>query len=273
MELAERQILKVGDLTEHGARLTDGVETVLLPKKECRGLKVGDEVDVFIYLDSEDRPVATRKEPKIKMGEFAPLKVLSVGKIGAFLDWGLDKDLLLPYSEQTTKVMQNRKYLVKLYEDKTGRLAATMKVYPELSTDSPYKAGDWVEGYVYSIRPDLGAFVAVDNKYNGMIKIEDVNDSIHNGETVKVRVVEVRPDGKLQLSPIKKAYKEINSDAKMILERIIKSGGFIPYNDKSSPEEIRAEFDISKGAFKKAVGRLLKHQLITITDSGIEYRN
>lgn len=270
MKLGTTQNLTVSALDDHGAILTDGEETILLPNKEVEELKEGDNVDVFIYKDSKDRPIATRKTPKLQLGEIAPLKVLSTTRIGAFLDWGLDKDLLLPFKEQTTKVQEGREYLVQLYEDKTGRLAATMKVYPSLSTDSNYKKGDWVEGYVYQINPKQGAFVAVDNKYNGMIPIDEVNDSVHNGNTVKVRVVEVRPDGKLRLSPTKTAYKEIVPDASKILTLLEINNGFLPFNDKSSPEAIKAEFDISKGAFKKALGHLLKYGFIEQTEDGIK---
>lgn len=269
MKLGERQILEVDSLSEHGAILTDGEETVLLPNKESENLNPGDKVDIFLYRDSEDRPIATKAEPKIKLGEIAPLEVLSTTKIGAFLDWGLEKDLFLPFKEQTVKVAPGRKYLVELYKDKTDRLAATMKIYDKLSTDSNYRVGDWTEGYVYQINPKQGAFIAVDNKYNGMIPMNEVTDEIHNGNTVKVRVVEVRPDGKLRLSPKKIAHKAIIPDASKILTLLEMNNGFLPFNDKSSPEEIKAEFDISKGAFKKAIGHLLKHDLIMQTPDGI----
>lgn len=275
MELGKTQLLNVKEPNKFGLLLEDSEgNTVLLPNKEVRKkYEPGEEVEAFIYMDSEDRPVATLKKPKIELGEFAPLKVVSLNKIGAFLDWGLDKDLFVPYSEQTTKLRQGKKYLVQLYKDKSGRLAATTKVYSKLSTDSPYKKGDWTEGYVYSINPKMGAFVAVDNKYNGMINKNDLNDSVHNGEIVKVRVIDVNRDGKLNLSPIKKAYKEIVPDAVKILNQLKENDGFLPYNDKTAPEVIRAEFDISKGSFKKALGHLLKMNVIKQTDSGIELIN
>lgn len=274
MQIGTTQHMTVDHIAGPGAYLRDeDGELVLLPAKEAGRLKAGEDVEAFVYRDSEDRPVATLKKPKIQLGKFAPLKVLSLTKIGAFLDWGLDKDLLLPYSEQSVKVMQNRKYFVQLYLDKSGRLAATMKVYPKLRTDSPYQKGDWTEGYVYQINPSVGAFVAVDNQYNGLIPKEDINDSVHNGESIKVRVVKVRPDGKLQLSPIKKAYKEINTDAVKILTALKNNGGKLPYNDKTAPEVIRAEFDISKGSFKKALGHLLKAGQIVQSEDGIELKD
>lgn len=271
MELGKIQKLKVKELIKFGALLEDKAgKTVLLPNKEVEELKPGEEVEVFIYNDSEDRPIATRKRPKILLNEIAPLKVLSNTKVGAFLDWGLEKDLLMPFAEQITNITPNRTYLVKLYLDKSGRLAATSKIYDHLLTNSPYKKGDWVEGYVYNINPRYGAFIAVDNKYHGMINYEDMNESVHNGEKLKLRVVDITDDGKLRLSPIKKAYKEIFPDAVTILKTLKQNKGFIPYNDKSSPESIRAEFNISKGAFKKAVGYLLKNNYIRQTEEGIE---
>lgn len=272
MKIGKTQTLKVKERSNYGLVLKDDEgNTILLPNKEVRkNYAPEEEVEVFLYLDSEDRPVATLRKPKIELGGFAPLKAVSVNKVGAFLDWGLDKDLFLPYSEQNAKIRPGRTYLVQLYEDKSGRLAATTKVYPKLRTDSPYKAGDWTEGYVYNINPRIGAFVAVDNQYNGMINKNDLNDSVHVGETVKVRVTEKTRDGKLTLSPIKKAYKEIVPDSVKIVNRLKENNGFLPFNDKSNPETIRAEFDISKGSFKKALGHLLKMKIIKQTDDGIE---
>ena len=276
MKLGTKQKMTVERVGEHGAFLAETPgdrQTVLLPgselRREHRELETGDEFEVFLYKDTEDRPTATLKTPKIELGGFAPLKVKTVTGIGAFLDWGLDKDLLLPYSEQTVKVMQGRDYLVSLYEDKSGRLAATMKVYPLLATDSKYKKGDWTEGYVYQINPELGAFLAVDNRYNGMIRKEDLNETVKNGRTVRVRVTGIRKDGKLMLSPVKKAYKEIGHDAESVLTALNLSRGFLPYNDKSDAEEIRQAFGISKGAFKKALGHLLKEGLVEQTEDGI----
>ena len=276
MKLGTKQKMTVERVGEHGAFLAETPgdrQTVLLPgselRREHRELEPGDELEVFLYKYTEARPTATLKTPKIELGGFAPLKVKTVTGIGAFLDWGLDKDLLLPYSEQTVKVMQGRDYLVSLYEDKSGRLAATMKVYPLLATDSKYKKGDWTEGYVYQINPELGAFLAVDNRYNGMIRKEDLNETVKNGRTVRVRVTGIRKDGKLMLSPVKKAYKEIGHDAESVLTALNLSRGFLPYNDKSDAEEIRQAFGISKGAFKKALGHLLKEGLVEQTEDGI----
>ncbi len=274
MKLGLTQTLKVKEINEHGAVLVDENEKeVLLPGKEAAGLTEDDQVDVFIYRDSEDRLVATTSKPKIKLGEIKPLKAVQNTKIGAFLDWGLDKDLLLPFSEQLIKIEPGKEYLVRLYEDKSGRLAASTKVYDYLERYSPYKKGDWVEGYVYQINPKFGAFIAVDNKYSGMVRKEDMNNDIRNGKTVRLRVVDVTKDGKLTLSPVRRAHKEILPDAKKLLLALRENHGFIPFNDKSDPADIRREFNMSKAAFKKALGLLLKNRLVVQTEDGIRRTN
>lgn len=246
-------------------------ETVLLPGKEMpEHAKAGDPLEVFIYRDSSDRPIATLRRPLIQMDEFVPLKVVDITRIGAFLDWGLEKDLLLPYSEQTVRVQIGRKYMVSLYVDKSGRLCATMKIYPKLTCATPYQTGDWVEGYVYQINPEMGAFVAVDCKYHGLIPRREIAAAdVHCGDFVKARVTEVRRDGKLALSPNRKAYKEIPADSKRVYDRLVKAGGFLPYNDKTPPAVIAKEFGMSKASFKRAAGHLLKIHRIRLDSKGM----
>ena len=274
IEIGKVQTLTIERLTPIGAYLSDGFDTtdvVLLPEKEVpKNIRTGDQIEVFIYRDSKDRLISTIREPKIQLGEFAALKVADVTKVGAFLDWGLEKDLLLPYNEQTVKVQKGRDYLVNLYTDKSDRLCATMKIYPLLKVDAPYKMGDWIEGYVYQINPEIGAFVAIDNLYHGLILIKDANSDIHCGEKIHARVSEIRNDGKLVLSPNKKAYKEIPKDAIVILTKLNESQGFLPYNDKTDAFVIKKEFNMSKSSFKRAVGKLLKEKKIRITERGIE---
>lgn len=275
MEIGKRNNLRLDRFTGVGAYLTEegqsgNREGVLLPKKEIRReMKIGDVLDVFVYLDSDDRPIATLRDPKIHLGETAVLRVKDMGKVGAFMDWGLEKDLLLPHSEQHDHVKRGKDYLVYLYADKSGRLCVTTKVYDHLRSDPPYKAGDWVHGYVYQIQGKLGAFVAVDNKYHGMVQAKDMDPDIHTGTVIKCRVIEVRRDGKMVLSHKKKAYREIPLDASKILMRLEKSGGSLPYNDKTKPEIIAREFGMSKASFKRALGRLLKMHRITQTSQGI----
>ena len=183
IEIGKVQTLTIERLTPIGAYLSDGFDTtdvVLLPEKEvAKNSRAGDQIDVFVYRDSKDRLISTTREPKIQVGEFAALKVADVTKVGAFLDWGLEKDLLLPYNEQTVKVQKGRDYLVNLYTDKSDRLCATMKIYPLLKVDAPYKMGDWIEGYAYQINPEIGAFVAIDNLDDGLILIKGANSDIH----------------------------------------------------------------------------------------------
>ncbi len=204
------------------------------------------------------------------MGETAVLKVKEVGKIGAFLDMGLEKDLLLPFKEQSHKVRPGEECLVALYVDKSNRLAATMKVYSYMNNESPYKKDDKVSGTVYEINETLGAFVAVDNRFYGLIPAKELFEDIHRGDVVEARVVKVREDGKLDLSPREKAYLQMDTDSQIVLKRIEELGGALSFNDKASPETIKKEFHLSKNAFKRAVGRLLKEGKVKITEKTIE---
>ncbi len=183
---------------------------------------------------------------------------------------GLEKDLLLPFKEQTHRVRAGEECLVALYVDKSMRLAATMKVYPYMSNESPYKKDDKVTGTVYEINENLGAFVAVDNKYYGLIPDKELYGDIHEGDQVEARVLKVREDGKLDLSPREKAYVQMDADSKLVLKVIDEYEGVLPFNDKVSPEIIKREFHLSKNAFKRAVGRLLKEGKIKITEKTIE---
>ena len=243
---------------------------MLLPRKQVpEGTKLGDRLTVFIYKDSEDRLIATVAEPKLEVGGTAVLKVKEVAKIGAFLDMGLEKDLLLPFKEQNHKVRAGEECLVALYVDKSGRLAATMKVYPYLSSDAPYQKDAWVTARVYEINENLGVFVAVDDKYFGLIPIKEVYAKCQPGEVVRARVTKVREDGKLDLSLREKAYLQMNSDVEAILKVIDEFDGVLPFNDRVSPEVIKREFHLSKNAFKRAVGHLLKEGKIEITETSI----
>ncbi len=277
IEIGQLQELVIDRIAKIGPYLVDPSDTkeeknaVLMPQKEMpKGAKVGDTLKVFVYLDSSDRPIATLRQPKIMMGESAPLKVVAITKVGAFMDWGLEKDILLPFSEQITKVQIGREYLVNLYLDKSSRLCATMKVYPKLLADSTYSEGDWVEGYIYQINPEMGAFVAVDCKYHGLVPEKELPGAdLHCGDRIKARISQVRKDGKLVLSPNRKAYKEIPHDSKVVLDRLVAAGGSLPFNDKTPPARITKEFGMSKASFKRAIGHLLKTRKIKITSTGI----
>ena len=270
MRLGEKQVLTVVKKVDFGVYLGSDEERVLLPKKQVpEEIEVGDPVEVFLYKDSSDRMIATTKEPQLTLGNLAVLEVVDVGRIGAFLDWGLEKDLLLPFKEQTTKVEKGDRCLVSLYIDKSGRLCATMKVYPLLRTDSPYQKDDIVKGTIYEISRDFGVFVAVDDQYSALIPKREVYGRMHIGQQVEARVTDVKADGKLDLSVRNKIPEQMDADAQMVLERMEKNGGEIPFTDKADPERIRNEFGMSKAAFKRAVGRLLKQGKIRIDETKI----
>ena len=274
IELGKRQLLTVVREKEFGVYLAENIKdetAVLLPGKQVSaGTRVGDRLEVFIYRDSEDRLIATTREPKLQVGETAVLTVKETGKIGAFLDMGLEKDVLLPFKEQTERVRPGRQCLAALYVDKSGRLAATMKVHPYLSGDSPYEKDDRVSGMVYEVSPQIGAFVAVDGRYYGLIPAKEFFGNVRPGDTVQARVTKVRDDGKLDLSLNEKAHIQMNTDAETVMEALEARGGVLPFTDKADPEIIRQEFAMSKNAFKRAVGHLLKEGRVRITGKTIE---
>lgn len=275
IRLGEKQELKIVRQVEFGVYLAVSAEEmedrVLLPRKQVpEGAKEGDKVTVFIYRDSRDRLIATVREPKLQMGQVAELTVAQTGKIGAFLDWGLEKDLLLPFKQQRGRVEQGDRVLVSLYIDKSDRLCATMNVYDNLRTDSPYGKEDRVKGRVYEMSDNFGAFVAVDNLYSGLIPRKELYGDVELGRDVTARVVQVREDGKLTLSIRDKAYLQMDRDAEVLLTMLNKRGGTIPFNDKASPELILRETGMSKNEFKRAVGRLLKERKIQITGDAIQ---
>lgn len=276
IELGKRQELIVVKQVEFGVYLgesSNSEERILLPKKQVpEGTKLNDRIEVFVYKDSSDRMIATVNEPKLELGQLAVLEVLEVGKIGAFLDWGLEKDLLLPFKEQTNRVKQNDQCLVALYIDKSQRLCATMNVYEYLELNSPYQKEDRVTGIIYEKSEEFGFFVAVDNKYSALISKKESYGKLNIGDQIKARVINVKPDGKLDLSVREKAYLQMDTDANLIMDVISKKGGVLPFNDKASPEIIKQEFNLSKNAFKRAVGRLLKEGAIEITEDRIKRR-
>ena len=274
LRLGEKQQLEIVKKVDFGVYLAEeGMgqeERVLLPAKQVpEGSKVGDILEVFLYRDSQDRLIATTRQPALVLGQTAELTVVQTGRIGAFLDWGLEKDLLLPFKEQKKKVNTGDKVLVSLYIDKSKRLCATMNVYPNLRTDSPYQKDDRVRGRVYEISGNFGAFVAVDNQYSGLIPKKELYGRVELGEDVEARVVKVHEDGKLELSIREKAYIQMEKDAQELLSLLEQKGGRLPFNDKSSPEIIRQNTGMSKNEVKRAVGNLLKAGKIEIAENAI----
>lgn len=272
LEIGKRQLLTIVKKVEFGVYLAkereaDPEEKVLLPRKEVpENAQIGDEIEVFLYRDSKDRMIATVRQPKLSLGEVALLPVKENGKIGAFLDWGLEKDLLLPFREQVRKVRPGEKCLVALYLDKSKRLCATMKVYHYLRTDSPYEKDQKVTGTLYEISDNFGAFVAVDNCYSALIPKKEPLGNARVGDTVEARVTEVLKDGKLSLSLREKAYIQMNEDAQKLLKLLEEQGGGLPVGDKSSPEKINELTGMSKKEFKRAAGNLYKQRLIKVEE-------
>ena len=268
--LGKKRRLMIVKEVEFGVYLGNKDDKVLLPKKQVpKDVEVGDPVEVFLYKDSSDRLIATTQEPKITLDKLAVLKVADTGRIGAFLDWGLEKDLLLPFKEQTAKVKKGDEVLVALYVDKSGRLCATMKVYEKLRTDSPYKKDDHVEGIIYETSDNFGVFVAVDNRYSALIPQKEAAGHYTIGDQITARVAGGKEDGKLDLSTREKAYLQIDEDAEAVMLAIEEFSGVLPFTDKASPEVIKREMGLSKNAFKRAVGHLLKAGRIEITERAI----
>ncbi len=284
--LGRMQTLRVVKKTDFGVYLSDqGIEpdtsfvpdkkevvdvpSILLPKAQAGVLTTGNTVEVFIYKDSEDRPIATTAKPNLAMGEIARLTVKEVTNIGAFLDWGLAKDLFLPFKEQTFRVQKGDSVLVSLYIDKSSRLCATAKVYNSLKANSPYQREDQVSGTVYEIIDAFGAYVAVDDLYSALIPKKELFTTLKPGEKISARVTKVQPDGRLVLSIREKSYLQMDTDSALIYEALVKAGGFLPYHDKTSPELIKAKFGLSKNAFKRAIGHLQKEGKLLIEEDGI----
>lgn len=274
IKLGEKQKLVIVKKVEFGLYLAVSEEEkenrILLPAKQApEGCAVGDTVEVFVYRDSSDRMIATTKEPKLVMGQVAELEVVQITKIGAFLDWGLEKDLFLPFKQQKRRVNQGEKVLVSLYIDKSNRLCATTNVYENLRNDAPYQKDDVVKGRVYEISDNFGAFVAVDNQYSALIPKKELYGDVRLGEDVEARVINVLSDGRLTLSVRDRGLAQIEKDAKEVLALLDSYSGVLPFTEKADPEVIRRETGMSKNEFKRAVGHLLKSGDIVTKDKVI----
>lgn len=275
IKLGEIQKLQVVRDSEIGVYLNNESEleneSVLLPKKQVpENLDIGDEIEVFVYRDSKDRMISTVNKPKLTIGEVGFLKVVEITKIGIFLDWGLEKDLFLPFSEQTRKVKNIDECLVGVYLDKSNRLCATMDIYKYLKNESPFEVNDKVKGMIYALKKEIGAFVAVENRYHGLIPENELFGVLNYGDVVDLRITKIREDGRLYLSLREKGYIQMNEDAIYVLNKLKSNGGKLPLNDKSAPDKIKKDLNMSKSAFKRAVGRLLKERQIKISEKGIE---
>ena len=269
MKLGEYQELYYKKKVDFGVYLaetmTDDAQVLLPMKQVPENARMGEKIRVFLYKDSRDRLIATTNDPKLTLGDYAPLVVREVGKIGAFLDWGLEKDLFLPYKEMVGRVEQGDEVLVTLYIDKSSRLCASMRgLYDLLDKDSPYHKGDTVTGRVYEFSDNFGTFVAVDDRYSARIANSEDHSFLRVGDVIEAKVLGVKPDGKLDLTMREKAYIQMDADAVKLMELIDSYAGVLPFTEKASPEVIKRETGLSKAAFKRAVGRLYKERKIIL---------
>ena len=266
MRLGEIQKLKIQKKVEFGVYLTDGEERVLLPKKQVpENAAIADEISVFVYKDSKDRLIATTAKPLLTLGQMGVLTVSQVNKVGAFLDWGLEKDLFLPFKEMTRQPSEGDEILVRVYIDKSERLCASMKgIYDMLSKKPPYQVGDEVEARIYEFGHDFGTFVALEDKYSAMIPRHEGVTKFRIGDVLMVRITGIKEDGKCDVTIRDKAYIQMEDDAQAILDLIDSYAGVLPFTEKASPEVIKRETGLSKAAFKRAIGRLYKERKITL---------
>lgn len=272
MELGKIQTLKVTSKKDGKIVLSDNEENkVNLAKGEGDKLKVGEEVEAFVYNIHDDFE-ATIKRPYAQVGDLKKLRVVDKAKVGYFVDNGIGKDIFLPFKESFGRLTVGEEYLFYLYHDKSDRLALTMNIKDKLSTEEHFKVNDIVKGTIYSIgRP--GAFVAIENKYDGMIPIEEIKGIHKIGEEVEARVQRVLKTGFITLTFREKAYKQIDSDADLILELLEDNNGVLELGDKSDPELIKDLTGLSKKAYKRAVGHLYKNRKINIYDTKIELKH
>ena len=272
LQLGKINTLTVARRADHGLYLSGGPEDILLPNKYVpEGTEIGDEIDVFLYLDSEVRLIATTEKPLAEVGDFAWLRVAWVNNFGAFLDWGLMKDLFVPFREQKMKMQKDHSYLVHVHLDpETYRIMASAKVERYLSEDyPPYHGGDEVDCLIWQ-KTDLGFKAIVDNRFAGLLFDDEIFRQLHSGDRLKAYVKQVRPDGKIDLSLQKKGQRAVEDFSDVLLRHLQTNGGHSPLGDKSPAEEIYAVFGVSKKVFKKAVGDLYRRRLITIAADGLQ---
>lgn len=264
--------LEVVKQLDFGIYLKDGDTEILMPTKWVpQDTKIGDKLNVFIFRDSDDRLIATTIEPYATANTFAFLEAKQVNQVGAFLDWGMDKDLLVPFREQSQRLEPGRSYVVFVYVDEeTNRLTASTKLnrYIE-NTNIELRDGDIVDLLIYS-ETDLGFNAIINNRYSGLIYKNEIYEAIRVGDKIKGYVKHVREDNKIDLSLQKSGFELVDDVKWRILNMMKQNEGFLALTDNSSPEEIKAKFQISKKAFKKAVGALYRERLVKITDKGIE---
>ncbi|GAO41864.1 CvfB family protein [Flavihumibacter petaseus] len=279
MEHTAEPAIKVGDFnqlkvvreTGIGLYLDDGATGILLPKRFVPdNVRVGDELEVFVYHDSEDRLIATTQRPMGKVGDIVPLKAVSVTPQGAFLDWGLMKDIFVPRSKQLLPMRAGGVYIVKIYiDEQTGRVAATEKIESFLQNETlTVQEKDPVDLIVYR-RTDIGYVLIINSQHTGVLHFSDIFRNIQVGDRMQGYIKTIRPENKIDLVLDRQGYDRIGGEAGRILEMLDQQGGFLPYHDKSDPEDIYNVFGMSKKTFKMAIGNLFRQKLITISEQGI----
>lgn len=266
--------LKVVRRAEFGyyldAETGNSSDDILLPMKSTlgRGLNIDDEVEAFIYRDTSDRLISTLKRPHAKVGDLAYLKVVDITTIGSFVDIGLERDILVPFKEENYKLETGRKYLFYIYLDKTGRLAATTFIDKYLHDTNSFNIDDEVEGTVYGFQDNGSIMLAIEDTYRAVILRKECYATVAPGDRLKVRVKKYYEDGKMDVTARKPRLEERDEVQEQILEYLRKSNGSMPYNDKSSPDDIKKVFKTSKNAFKRALGGLMKNDLIVQDEKG-----
>lgn len=272
IKVGEYNTLKVIRVVEFGVFLDDGGEGVLLPKRFVpAGLKVDDEIKVFLYHDGEDRLIATTQQPFGILGDIVRLKAVNITPQGAFMDWGLMKDIFVPKSKQVSHVRLNGEYLVKIYlDEQTGRLAATERIEPFLSNENlTVKEKDIVDLIVYR-RTDIGYVCIINNQHTGVLHFNEIYRNIQVGDKFKGFIKKIYPEeNKIDVAAGKPGYARVEDEATKVLRLLEENNGYLPYNDKSSPEDIYDYFGMSKKTFKMTTGNLYKQRKITFEQTGI----
>ncbi len=274
LEIGNYNQLEVKKISSTGASLASEAGDILLPQKQIpAGLRPGDSVNVFVYRDSNDSLIATTRTPKAQVGEFAVLQVKDIGPVGAFLDWGLEKDLLVPFGEQIIPMKKGERHLVGVYLDNSGRVAASARIGKFLETeDIPLQGGEEVGLMIYAFT-DLGAKVIINGRYSGLLFRNEIYGKPALGARFKGYVSKIREDKKIDVTLTREGPEGIGKSRDRIMKTLAATGGFLPLGDKSPPDLIGEVLKMSKKSFKKAVGSLYKEGFIEFTDTGIKLRN
>ena len=271
IEIGKYNTLKIDRETKVGLFLTDGTTDILLPNKYVpKAYAIGEELAVFVYLDHEERPIATTLEPYIFLNEFSLLRVNYTNKFGAFMNWGMEKDLFVPFKEQARPMEQGKRYLVYMYlDEKTNRLVGSSKTNQFLNNEEiTVEKGEEVDLIISHIT-EVGINVIINEKHKGLLYKNEVYDDLRTGDRIVGYIKNIRPDGKIDVSATKLGFEKLEPSSQYILDELKASRGFLRLNDDSHPEDIKTVLKMSKKTFKKAIGVLYKQKLIEIKEDGI----